>query len=55
MTLADARERAHEVLLAALRGEDPGRAKQSLKLASTFSALASEYLDKICGAPQPVT
>jgi integrase len=46
MTLADARQRALEVLLAASRGQDPGAEKQELKSAATFGALAAEYLDK---------
>jgi integrase len=46
MTLANARQRALEVLLAASRGQDPGAEKQELKSAATFGALATEYLDK---------
>lgn len=46
LTLAGARERAQEVLLAAARGHDPAAKKQELKAAATFSALAGEYLDK---------
>ena len=46
LTLADARQRAQEVLLAASRGQDPAAEKQELKSAATFAALAAEYLDK---------
>ncbi len=46
LTLADARQRAQEVLLAASRGQDPANAKQELKSAATFAGLAAEYLDK---------
>jgi integrase len=46
LTLADARERAQEVRLAASRGQDPAAEKQELKAAATFATLATEYLDK---------
>ena len=46
MTLADARQRAQEALLAASRGQDPAAEKQELKSAATFAGMAAEYLDK---------
>lgn len=46
LTLADARQRAQEVLLAASRGQDPAAQKQELKSATTFAGLAAEYLEK---------
>ena len=46
LTLADARQRAQEVLLAASRGQDPGAEKQELLSAATFAAMAAEYLEK---------
>ncbi|MBM3266318.1 MAG: tyrosine-type recombinase/integrase [Candidatus Sericytochromatia bacterium] len=44
MSLADARERAQEVLLAADRGLDPAAEKQEERKAPTFAYLAEEYL-----------
>lgn len=46
LTLADARQRAQEVLLAASRGQDPAADKQAHNNSATFAELAHAYLDK---------
>ena len=46
MSLAEARERAMQVMAAAVRGKDPASQKQDEKVAPTFRALAAEYLER---------
>lgn len=46
LTLAEARERAHNVTLEASRGQDPAAEKQADKEAMTFAELAAEYLER---------
>ena len=46
LTLADARQRAQEVLLAASRGQDHAADKQAHNNSATFAELAHAYLDK---------
>lgn len=46
MSLADARERAHEVLSAASKGIDPASEKQEERKAPTFAMLAADYIER---------
>lgn len=46
LSLADAREAAQATVISARRGFDPGREKQELRTAPTFSDLAVEYIEK---------
>jgi integrase len=46
LTLADARERGQETMLAAARGQDPATVKQEAKSAPTFAELADEYIER---------
>lgn len=54
MSLADAREKAHEVILNASRGIDAGAEKQEEKAAPTFAHLASEYIERYAKGSGPV-
>jgi integrase len=46
LVLAQARERAHDELYAASKGEDVAQAKQDEKKAETIHALANDYIEK---------
>ncbi|MGH7343158.1 MAG: tyrosine-type recombinase/integrase, partial [Candidatus Rokuibacteriota bacterium] len=46
LKLADARDKAKEILYAVYRGEDPQGEKQATKNALTFGELAAEYLER---------
>jgi integrase len=51
MSLADARERAQEITLAAARGQDPAAEKAVEKGAPTFEAVAREYIERYAKGP----
>src|SRR5438128_1062595 len=44
--LADARERARDVLASVVKGEDPAAEKQAEREASTFGQVAAEYMER---------
>lgn len=46
MSLADARQAAHDVILRAGRGEDPAGEKQEVKGSATVKALAAAYVER---------
>ena len=46
ISLAEARKQSKTALLEAVRGKDPGKAKQEAKAAPTFATLAAEYLER---------
>ena len=46
LSLADAREKAHEVILDAANGLDPAQAKQEHLKAPTFERFAEEYIER---------
>ena len=46
MSLAEAREKAMQVVAAAVRGKDPATEKQDEKSSPTFGAIAKEYLER---------
>lgn len=46
VSLAEAREKAQEVLLRASRGEDPAQEKQEIKRAPTFKDFAYDFLER---------
>jgi integrase len=53
MTLADARERAQEVVLNAARGQDAAHEKQEERKAPTFAHVAEEYIERYAKGPGP--